>query len=71
MNIGASSITDFGLMYQWGDTSGYTASEVGTTKIFNWDYYKYGTPFSKYNTTDGKMSLDIEDDAARAAWGGS
>ena len=29
MNIGANSITDTGLYFQWGDTQGYTASQIG------------------------------------------
>jgi hypothetical protein len=30
MNVGASSVTDTGLYFQWGDTQGYTASQVGS-----------------------------------------
>jgi hypothetical protein len=30
MNIGANSITDYGLYFQWGDISGYTSSQVGS-----------------------------------------
>lgn len=79
MNIGANSITDTGLYFQWGDTSGYTTSQVGTDKVFNWESYKYGngtsspgtTGMTKYNSTDGKTVLDINDDAAQANWGGS
>ena len=74
MNIGATEITDYGLYFQWGDTQGYTASQVGTDKIFNWANYKYcdGTKenMTKYNDTDGKTVLDAEDDAAQANWGG-
>ena len=29
-NIGANSITDYGLYFQWGDTQGYTADQVGS-----------------------------------------
>ena len=82
MNIGASSVTDYGQYFQWGDTQGYTASQVGSgsgQKYFGWADYKYGngtsspgaTGMTKYNSTDGKTVLDIEDDAARANWGGS
>ena len=79
MNIGAESITDTGLYFQWGDTQGYTAEQVGTDKMFNWADYKYGngtsspgtTGMTKYNSTDGKTVLDTEDDAVTAAWGGS
>ena len=81
MNIGASSVTDAGLYFQWGDTQGYTASQVGSgsgKKYFYWKDYKYGngksspgaTGMTKYNSTDGKTVLDLSDDAARANWGG-
>lgn len=82
MNVGANSITDVGLHFQWGDTQGYTAEQVGSEdgqKYFGWADYKYGdgttnphyiTGLTKYNMTDGKTILDIEDDAARANWGG-
>jgi len=75
MNIGASSVTDAGKYFQWGDISGYTAAQVGSDKVFNWANYKYcdGTSsnMTKYNSTDGKTVLDSSDDAAQAAWGGS
>ena len=81
MNIGANSITDYGLYFQWGDTQGYTASQVGSgegQKYFDWVTYKYGngksspgaTGMTKYNSTDGKTVLEASDDAARANWGG-
>jgi hypothetical protein len=81
MNVGATSETDYGLYFQWGDTQGYTASQVGSgsgKKAFTWADYKYGngtsspgaTGMTKYNATDGKTVLDIEDDAARANMGG-
>ena len=82
MNIGASSITDTGLYFAWGDTQGYTAAQVGTEsgqKAFKWADYKYGngtsspgaTGMTKYNATDGKTVLDASDDAVAAAWGGN
>ena len=75
MNIGANSITDKGLYFQWGDINGYTASQVGSgegQKYFGQDdciYYNNGS-YTKYNSTDGKMVLDASDDAVAAAWGG-
>ena len=78
MNVGANSITDYGLYFQWGDTQGYTASQVGSgegQKYFGWSDYKYSdngtTAMTKYNSTDGKTVLDLDDDAAQGAWGGS
>lgn len=79
-NVGAETETDYGLYFAWGETQGYAASQVGTDKNFSWSDYKYGefdvtddTPdrgLTKYNITDGKTALDLEDDAARANMGG-
>ena len=82
MNVGAESVTDTGLYFAWGDTQGYTASQVGSgegQKYFGWADYKYGNGTSspgtadmtKYNSTDGKTVLDASDDAAQANWGGN
>ena len=83
-NIGAASETDAGLYFQWGDTSGYTADQVGMGeghKIFSWTEYKYGNGTSnpsesgitKYQGTgegkDGLTTLEAVDDAARANMG--
>ncbi len=74
-NIGASSPTESGSQFAWGET---------TTKTnYSWDTYKFGTgikTFTKYVTSvasvvllggkpDGKTSLETIDDAAAANWG--
>ena len=85
MNIGASTISDPGLYFQWGDTCGYTSGQCGSNstsykKPFSWGDYKFcnttgttdpGTNFSKYNSTDkeSKPILDECDDMVRANWG--
>ena len=77
-NIGANSVTDAGLFFQWGDTSGYTASQVGSgsgQKYFGTSDYKYGdggtkcSNMTKYNSSDGLTALTDSDDAAKAYWG--
>ena len=74
MNVGANSPTDYGLYFAWGETQGYTASQVPSDKEFSWSDYELtedsGSTMSKYNATDGLIVLDLEDDAARANWGG-
>ena len=72
-NLGATSEEETGLYYQWGDTKGYTKEQIGTDKIFDWENYKFGSSsnFSKYNFTDGKTVLDLEDDAVYTALGGN
>lgn len=66
-NLGASSPEDEGLHYAWGELEGYTTEEVGTTRIFDWDHYKFGngeqSTLSKYNKTDKLLNLELSDDA--------
>ena len=77
MNVGASKPSDYGSYFQWGDTVGYTADQVGTgdgQKKFSWPDYKWnpigdGDTFTKYTTTGA--TLELEDDAANANMGGS
>lgn len=77
MNIGATAVTDSGLYFQWGDTKGYTANQVGSgegQKRFDWQDYKFWTAddgsgssgMTKYNSTG---YLDVTDDAVNALWG--
>ena len=78
-NIGADTPEDAGLYFQWGDTQGYTAEQVGNgegLKAFSWADYKFSidgssSKFSKYNTSDSKTVLDPEDDAAHVNMGGN
>ena len=74
-NVGANKPTDFGLYFQWGDTKGYTKSQVGKDKRFssNLSDYKWnpsgdGDTFTKYKTTGATLAL--EDDAANKNMGG-
>lgn len=70
------------LYFAWGETQGYTAEQVGTTKNFTWNGenndYAFGpinwldqesAGMTKYNKTDGKIILDTTDDAATSNWG--
>ena len=61
------------LYFAWGETSGYTAEQVGTDKDFTWEDYELtsdgGSTMDKYNSTDGKTVLEPEDDAATVNWG--
>ena len=76
-NVGASSPSDYGSYFAWGETR--------TKSAYEWENYKFrvsgntweNVTFSKYNTqnnrgtVDNKTRLDLSDDAARANWGGS
>ena len=73
-NIGANHEDEAGLYFQWGDTIGYTAEQLEEgEKEFasDWSDYKFGTSgaFTKYNSSDGKAVLDLEDDAAHVMLG--
>ena len=73
MNVGALCPSDFGLYFQWSDTSGYTTDQVGTTKQFNWNSYKFnpsgdGKTLTKYYTIGA--TLELADDAAHVNMGG-
>ena len=75
-NLGANSEEESGLYFQWGDTQGYTKEQIGSAKTFDWNSYKWSVDgsdsnFSKYNSTDGKTVLDLEDDAVYAELGGN
>ena len=63
-NVGASSPEDAGLYFAWGETTGYTADEVGKTKQFSWDDYRFESNTVKYNRNDRMVSLRVTDDAA-------
>ena len=74
-NVGASKPSEAGLYFQWGDTQGYTADQVGTgegQKKFASDEsdYKFGVypNYTKYTVTGA--TLELEDDAAHANMGG-
>ncbi len=74
-NVGASSLSDYGNYYAWGETS--TKSSYDWSNLRYWttgDSYdnvkfsKYVTD-SKYGNVDGKKELDLSDDAAYVNWG--
>ena len=75
-NLMADNEEESGLYFQWGDTQGYTKEQIGSAKTFNWDSYQWSvggssSNFSKYNSSDSKTVLDLEDDAVHAALGGN
>ena len=71
-NVGASRPEEFGNYYAWG--------EVAPKKYYDWTTYKYCNgsykTLTKYNTVsdfglvDNKTTLEPNDDAATANWGG-
>ena len=72
-NVGAFKLTDYGKYFQWGDTKGWAKEQVGKSKQFSWDDYKFSidgsySNFSKYATIGS--TLELEDDAAHIHMGG-
>ena len=73
-NVGASNPQEYGNYYAWG--------EVKPKSTYNWRTYKYSSSngqLTKYNIesrygkngfADGKMVLEIKDDATHVNWGG-
>ena len=79
MNIGATSETDYGYYFMWGDTQGRSGDNTGGTATdgysFSWSNYKWnpsgdGSTFTKY-TGSYYTTLLPEDDAAYMNWGGN
>ena len=75
MNVGATSVTETGLHFAWGETTGY-GSDPSDGRSFDWESYEWSDVnvttqkrMKKYNETDGKTILDPEDDAATVNWG--
>ena len=83
-NIGATTETDYGIYFQWGETSGVSGSLVGkySDENYSWASYTHcnGTAntLTKYNTStsygenpDTKTTLEPVDDAATQIMGGN
>ena len=83
-NVGATSPEQSGLYFQWGDTQGYTQTQVGNgEKRFSWSDYKWcngsnnsltkycsDSSYGKDGFTDNLMTLELEDDAVHVYMGG-
>lgn len=64
-NVGATVPEEFGNHYSWGEDL--------KKPSYTWQYYQLsdGTAdvMEKYNATDGKTIIDLEDDVANSEWG--
>lgn len=83
-NLGATTPEGFGDYYAYGETDTYYSSQSpltwksGKSSGYYWTSYRWCTDansydpvMTKYNKTDNKTVLEMADDAARYAWGGS
>lgn len=86
MNVGASTETEYGDYFAWGETEPKYSSldpltwKDGNSAGYSWSTYAWGTDYnaltkynnnSSYGTVDNKTSLDPEDDAAHVNMGGT
>ncbi|MGM9817931.1 MAG: InlB B-repeat-containing protein [Paludibacteraceae bacterium] len=72
-NVGATKPEEYGNYYAWGETEPTTTYDWSTYKWCNGSrstLTKYNTD-SDYGTVDNKTVLELDDDAARANWGGA
>ena len=70
-NLGADSPEKYGFYYAWGETRPKAIYEYSTYKWFDYAsgvYTKY-TSDATNGKADGKIVLDLEDDAAHELWG--
>jgi len=78
MNVGASSVTDRGNYFAWGETEPISSNSWESYKYFVSDphlnnyivFSKYVTD-SNFGTIDNKTVLESGDDAATVKWGGT
>ena len=79
-NVGASSPSDYGNYYAWGETapkSDYSWSNLKYCTGLSGDHFSRYVPsdevkyWSGSGNPDNKMELELLDDAAHANWGGS
>ncbi len=75
-NVGATSATDYGKYYAWGEITAYgEATDWGdksaktTYTDGTYKYYITITEMSKYNATDNRTALEAKDDVVMANWG--
>lgn len=66
-DVGANSYEEDGDCFAWGETVAKTGFSLNSYKYYDSESETY----TKYNPTDGKTVLDIEDDAAYKNWGGT
>jgi hypothetical protein len=74
INVGADSPAGIGEYFQWADFEGYNVEEIGGEgKQFTLNDYKYYTDpnYTKYNSTDEKIEIELNDDGSRSEFGGS
>ena len=69
MNVGAESPEGYGDYYAWGEI---VPNKATTYTLQNYRFYPGNDEdeFTKYNSTDNKMTLDLADDAANVVMGG-
>lgn len=73
MNVGAESVTDRGLYFAWGETTGHAFGSGYEFTLDNYAWYNSTDKFTKYKHDESSWDyeeLASEDDAAAKIWGG-
>ena len=65
MNVGATSPTDYGKFFAWGETTGYT-SNTSDGRKFDWASYKWMT--SGYSDWNGISKYQVADGQTGGCW---
>ena len=66
-NVGAANVTDYGLFFAWGETTGYSDSQIPSERVFDDSDYELldgNGNATKYNENDALLTLEATDDAA-------
>ena len=73
MNVGASSETDRGLYFAWGETTGHAYSSGYQFSLGNYAWYNSTDNYTKYKHDGSSWDYEVlesDDDAATRNWGG-
>lgn len=73
MNVGATSVTDRGLYFAWGETTGHAFDSGYQFSLDNYAWYNSTDKYTKYKRDGSSWDYEVlesDDDAATRNWGG-
>ena len=73
MNVGAESVTDRGLYFAWGETTGHAYNSGYEFSLDNYAWYNSTDNYTKYKHNGSSWDYEVlesDDDAATRNWGG-
>ena len=72
-NVGAESVTDRGLYFAWGETTGHAFGSGNDFSLGNYAWYNSTDKYTKYKRDGSSWDYEVlesDDDAATRNWGG-